>query len=328
MLADGYFQFLFGFNTLGNISPVLNRVSGFFGDELILGSYLARLLPLVIFSFFFLKIEKKKIFLNIFLSILLIFLSGERSAFMFSILFFIYLILQIKEFRGYGLISLFFLIILFISFYFFSPNIKNRINQTIVELGIFKIYKPKYLIEKNLDPQKNVYKSFPGYRIGDLDKKDQQKKIFNNFNFFSPVHENYLYTSLKIFKDSPFFGKGPNTYRIYCADKNFMLDLYSCSTHPHNIYAQLIAETGLFGFLFILLIFFYFMIISIKHFICICFNPDNNKNKLSNLKLCLIASFLIALWPFSPSGNFFNNWLSIINFFPVGFYLSLKYIKI
>ena len=34
----------------------------------------------------------------------------------------------------------------------------------------------------------------------------------------------------------------------------------------------------------------------------------------------LLALF-IALMPILPSGNFFNNWISIVGFFPVGFYL-------
>ena len=31
--------------------------------------------------------------------------------------------------------------------------------------------------------------------------------------------------------------------------------------------------------------------------------------------------FIIYLWPLMPTGNFFNNWLSIILFFISGFFL-------
>ena len=27
----------------------------------------------------------------------------------------------------------------------------------------------------------------------------------------------------------------------------------------------------------------------------------------------------MSLWPLSPSGNFFNNWMSILNFLPLSF---------
>ena len=37
------------------------------------------------------------------------------------------------------------------------------------------------------------------------------------------------------------------------------------------------------------------------------------------------AAIFVNLWPLIPSGNFFNNWLSIIMFFPIGFYIfSIK----
>ena len=36
----------------------------------------------------------------------------------------------------------------------------------------------------------------------------------------------------------------------------------------------------------------------------------------------MLSAILISLWPFIPTGNFFNNWLCIIYFFPVGLYLS------
>jgi len=40
-----------------------------------------------------------------------------------------------------------------------------------------------------------------------------------------------------------------------------------------------------------------------------------------NFQICLLASILITIWPLAPSGNFFNNWLSIIYFYPIGMLL-------
>ena len=37
--------------------------------------------------------------------------------------------------------------------------------------------------------------------------------------------------------------------------------------------------------------------------------------------------FIISLWPFVPSGNFFNNYLSILIYFPLGFLIYLVYSK-
>ena len=38
----------------------------------------------------------------------------------------------------------------------------------------------------------------------------------------------------------------------------------------------------------------------------------------------LIGIIIVNLWPFVPSGNFYNNWLSLLYFYPVGFYLYFK----
>jgi hypothetical protein len=37
-----------------------------------------------------------------------------------------------------------------------------------------------------------------------------------------------------------------------------------------------------------------------------------------------LCSFLISLFPFIPSGNFFNGWLNIVYYLPLGFYLNYK----
>ena len=40
-----------------------------------------------------------------------------------------------------------------------------------------------------------------------------------------------------------------------------------------------------------------------------------------NSFLVISIGLVIYLFPFLPSGNFFNNWLSIILFYCIGFYL-------
>ena len=41
--------------------------------------------------------------------------------------------------------------------------------------------------------------------------------------------------------------------------------------------------------------------------------------------MILLAIILINLWPIAPSGNFFNNWLSMLYFYPIGLYLYFKF---
>ena len=57
LVIDGYFQFFTGSNIVG--LPKLGvRISSFFGDELIMGSYLSRLFPLL-FALFLIKKKNK-----------------------------------------------------------------------------------------------------------------------------------------------------------------------------------------------------------------------------------------------------------------------------
>jgi O-antigen ligase len=119
-----------------------------------------------------------------------------------------------------------------------------------------------------------------------------------------------------IFKDNFFFGVGLKNYRVHCFKSQYNLYEDSCSTHPHNIPIQFLAETGIFGFLFYFFSFFYL----IKNLSLFIFRKSYAGQKKNYLNLMLIP-LLINLFPFLPSGNFFHNWLSVITYLPLAFYL-------
>ena len=102
VVIDGYIQFFSGKNILGFPKYRIDRLSGFFNDDLILGSYLLRLMPILLGLTLFFKDRTKIIFyfnlLLILLATLLIFLSGERAAFflMIILLFIIGILIDIK----------------------------------------------------------------------------------------------------------------------------------------------------------------------------------------------------------------------------------------
>jgi len=106
LIVDGYIQFFTGTNIIGlTISTV--RISSFFGDELILGSYLSRLFPLL-FALFVLK-EKKQLELYSMsilftLLIILIYISGERAAFFLFILSYIFMMIFLEKFIKFKII--------------------------------------------------------------------------------------------------------------------------------------------------------------------------------------------------------------------------------
>ena len=62
ILFDAIFQYLSGANLLGFQVSSSGRISSFFNDELVLGSFLVRLWPIIIWGLFFFNIDLKKNF--------------------------------------------------------------------------------------------------------------------------------------------------------------------------------------------------------------------------------------------------------------------------
>ena len=94
ILIDSIFQFLTHKNLFSYDIIQLTRVSSFFRDELILGSFVSKILPIIFISYLKVsnKLNNKFLILIIISSYILVFLSGERVAF-FNLNFFYLLIL-------------------------------------------------------------------------------------------------------------------------------------------------------------------------------------------------------------------------------------------
>ena len=86
-----------------------------------------------------------------------------------------------------------------------------------------------------------------------------------------------------------------------------------CNTHPHHLFIQILAETGIVGFVF-LLIFYLFIVkclfVRLFEFISI---GKNSKD------LIIYAYYFSFFFPFMPAGNFFNNYYSILLYLPLTF---------
>tara|TARA_B100001094_G_C17909938_1_gene660694 strand:+ start:290 stop:796 length:507 start_codon:yes stop_codon:yes gene_type:complete len=136
---------------------------------------------------------------------------------------------------------------------------------------------------------------------------------------FTPHHTSHYITAFKIFLDKPIFGHAPKTYRVLCSDIKFNYNEYSCATHPHNIYLQLLSETGLVGSLYLFVPFILLIYLSGKQALSFV---TSIKPSMSDYQVCLSACILLTLWPIVPSLNFFNNWNSIVIYLPIGFLLS------
>ena len=126
-----------------------------------------------------------------------------------------------------------------------------------------------------------------------------------------------MITSYKLFSNNPILGIGPNNYRNKC-DEIILKNINNCSTHPHNIFFQVLSETGLLGLL-IYIYYIYFILQKIFRFVFARKNTDAS--------IFFLLPILYYLNPFFPSGNFFNNWFMAIGTFAIPFYLYFNEIK-
>ncbi len=138
----------------------------------------------------------------------------------------------------------------------------------------------------------------------------------NGKYIFSRMHHSHFVTAFNMFVDKPFFGQGPNTFRIKCSEKKFMHDEFACSTHPHNYYFQLLGESGLVGFLFLFLFFLYvFVKLTKKLFLII------KKIKIDYSVYYSLVGLFLSFIPISSTGNFFNNWTASLYSLLIGFFI-------
>lgn len=316
---DAITQFIFGSNILGFKIQDTLRISGIFGDELILGSYLTKtsIFLFTIIFFFEKNYYLKFIALSlIVINFTLIFLSGERSALFLFMIYcsFLFLILDVKI--NYKFIFFSIIILLASITLFTNQNVYKR----IFEQTIFDLMGPNNLTKNFYNSDQIIIKN---YDFDDcVNKRNlENKECFykKNFYFFSATHQNYFVTSFNIFKNHIFFGSGPKTFRILCKNEKYFVNRWSCSSHPHNYYFQLLAETGVIG-ISILIIAYLSIIIKI---VKIRLDKHLNANH-KNYYLVLLGGLFINFFPIVPTGNFFNNWLLIISLMPVIFILDYK----
>jgi O-antigen ligase len=291
LVIDGYFQYFNGENLFGFKIDSSLRISSFFKDELILGSYLSRLFPLLFALFLIKQKQKFEIYFIGLLFILvdiLIYMSGERSSFFFLNLSTIFIIILIKEYQKFRLVTFLIAIlcIIFFSFNSSTTSTNRMFKEPARDMGLIKSSKEPVI--------------------------------------FTVEHDNLIRTAYKMFKDQPILGHGPKMFRVKCEYEKYAAGTSSCSTHPHNFYFQLLAETGIIGFLFLFIALSYVLYAALRQFISIIFNQERF---LTDYQVCLLAAILITVWPLSPNGNFFNNWLMIVYSLPVGFYLQSIYSK-
>lgn len=373
LFLDSIFQIYFGYNIFGFIKDT-DRVSSFFGKELILGSFVSKTIPIVLYLLFSLKI-KKNFFLYlyiIFISFFLVLVSSERTSLFVYLIIILFSLYFLKK-KEILLTFFIYFFSIFLSFLFYAKTFDrlylltyNQILSTnkfflfsyrhqlhyLSAIKMFQDHKffgsgvksfrylcsdEKYSLREEIYKDNVIYAKDNGQIIYLQDPKENRiayliindamktDSIFQNI-LFQKFNSNYYYYldsldknhidnvvyrhslqgAFKIYvKDGQQIKKGQPIYSWYAYENG-------CNTHPHNFYIQFLAEVGAIGFLFLFLFYYYVSSMLFKFFFIL--------KKNINPKFILYAGYVAILFPLIPSGNFFNNYLSLLLMLPLCFF--------
>ena len=265
VIVDLIFELIFKSNIIGLSSKIPGRLSSFTGKEMIIGHYFS---AFCLIAMTYIHLNFKKISIGFFMAlffIILSFLIGERSNFFKTLIIisaFIFFIYEIK--LKYKILSFSLIIILFISIINFNENYKNR---------YFKQFS-KVLAKSGI-----------------------------SFYLDNSIYGAHYNVAKEIFKDNPIFGVGIKNFRIESFSNKYdnLKHKYNArrgNTHPHQIHYELLAETGLLGYL----AFMIFILISL-YFFFKSFKKNRNIYQFSGMLF-----ILVNLIPLLPSGSFFSTY--------------------
>jgi O-antigen ligase len=295
IFIDSIFQFFYGVNLIG-YEAHYSRISSFFKEELVLGSFLVRILPIILFFILFFKIDIKEynyhfiLFFTLYL--ITIYIAAGRTAFFLNFIIFATIFVIFKKFRKIIIYSTLF-------FIFFATF------TTYFDLG-------------NTSPANRLFiKTYNEINSKEIRSTDSDQAITKKekFKIYSDDHQGHILLAIKLFSENKIFGTGPKGFRQYCRKVDYNPNIGICSTHPHNTSIQILTELGLVGLFFyivaiVFIIFYFFKSLLEKKF---------DRDYLSFYSITL--GLLINIFPLIPGGNFFNNWISIILYYNIGIYL-------
>ncbi len=274
-------QYFFNKNLFNQVSPWPGRLSGIMGLNLKIAHLIIGFVPLIA-GFFY---QKKKFILSLsifFFTCLMLIIINERSNtirfLIFTFLFFLFIKNYNLRFKAFFLFSIIFL---FFTIVFFSK-------------GQYSL-KQRYWIEP-----------FAAF---------SNKSILDSLK--GTVYGAHYFTAIKIFQNYPVLGSGIRTFRIECFkeiydDKSLYFNNQRCSTHPHQIYFEILSELGIVGFVVFFGLFFLIIFEKIINFF-------KNRNYQS---LSATLYILVVFLPLLPSGSFFVSFGATIFWINFSFMVS------
>ena len=295
-----------GSNLLGYSTLYKGRIASFTNDELIIG-YIFCFLVLFTLTFIYKKTNLLIFFITLFVFLNISMLIGEKSNF----------------------IKLFFLIIMFTFAHFFYLH-KFKIKKLLIVVPIIFVFLISFFqLTKNTIQAQKFYSEFENLVVFENNKVSLKIEE----EFLNTKHYPHYFAAYKIFLNYPVFGIGINNFYLESNKELYKLkpncgDNIGCthsgkfqvsSTHPHQLYLEIISEVGLTGLIYFIFIFFYPIYISVRSFI---------KSKEIHLVSHLLLH-IYFIFPFLPSGSFFGTNYGIPFWFNLSIllYLSNKNLK-
>tara|TARA_Y100001970_G_scaffold131331_1_gene162003 strand:- start:4708 stop:6120 length:1413 start_codon:yes stop_codon:yes gene_type:complete len=325
---DVIFQSINGRDIFGLVAPKTHN-SGFFGNELVAGTYIQRFFLLGVFLIPLVMNKEKKI--NFLFIVFLItgftavILSGNRMP---AVMFFAFIFLAfifLRKMRYNFLITL--LIIPFIYLLIIKNNKDISLshfsfweNLNDMAPSISSLLKREYPeLKEGMNITEELKKKYP--ELGkDIDFRHafkrgilQSQKKFNKqyeIQIYGSGHVTIFVTAIDTWLDSPFLGSGIKSFREKCKSK-LNLPNRVCESHPHNYYLDILNSAGAIGLILILIsIFFIF-----KNLIRIY---RLETKKIDYVGYAVLLILLLELFPIRSAGGFFSTQSSTYIFLLLG----------
>jgi O-antigen ligase len=117
-----------------------------------------------------------------------------------------------------------------------------------------------------------------------------------NNSIFKDDYFKIFYSSYEVWKINPIIGTGIKSFNLSCTEAYKTNHKLLCAPHTHNIYLEILVNTGITGALILATYIFYFL----KDFKNILINKNNS------IYLYLLIIFICELFPFRSYGSVFQ----------------------
>ena len=311
---DIIIQHIYGSDLFG-IEPFEERYNGIFESEAIAGGYIQKFSIFALLSIFFLNINETKKRLIIFFLINLlgtaIILTNDRMPFIIFIFVISFLSFFLKKYAKFFFLNLIsILLIFFILFNNYSItnkrylSLKSELNYDVIKNNLIKIT--------------NIFNTRAVIELESNSENIAEKNVRFTGGYLR------IYNAAKhLWYKNPIIGTGVKSFWYECIKLPPDSNHISCSTHPHNIYLEIIVNQGILGILtFIFLIIFIFKEYYNEHKIIM------NSQKNLTLYILLFTLIFAELIPLRSYGSIFQTVNGSIFWLILAIGSSIKYLRI